>query len=305
MLIGSSLTGDNVPSEVSVIIATSKRPGVLTDTVSSLLSQTLPARKIIVIANEAADVETCIRDNPKVTVLFDGGSLTHKRNLSLPYVEGKYVFFVDDDIELHPSYISEAVLLLEDFPGIVGLSGKVLKDGRVTREEAKDLIRTTPEARHWKGQFRVRGRFKQLYGCNMVLRRSIIERETFDDELPGYSFGEDYDFWVRVRCYGITGVYDRCIAVHLQAAGGRYSPARVAYSHLANQWHFYQKGTSHLPWPWSLVRIGFMCVAFPLKSLRVLMRGEISRAGQELRGYALAIADILTGRSRPSRALEV
>jgi glycosyltransferase involved in cell wall biosynthesis len=305
MPIGSSLTGDNVPSEVSVIIATSKRPGVLTDTVNSLLSQTLPARKIIVIANEAADVETCIRDNPKVTVLFDGGSLTHKRNLSLPYVEGKYVFFVDDDIELHPSYISEAVLLLEDFPGIVGLSGKVLKDGRVTREEAKDLIRTTPEARHWKGQFRVRGRFKQLYGCNMVLRRSIIERETFDDELPGYSFGEDYDFWVRVRCYGITGVYDRCIAVHLQAAGGRYSPARVAYSHLANQWHFYQKGTSHLPWPWSLVRIGFMCVALPLKSLRVLMRGEISRAGQELRGYALAIADILTGRSRPSRALEV
>jgi glycosyltransferase involved in cell wall biosynthesis len=231
MLIDSSLTGDNVPSEVSVIIATSKRPGVLTDTVSSLLSQTLPARKIIVIANEAADVETCIRDNPKVTVLFDGGSLTHKRNLALPYVEGKYVFFADDDIELHPSYISEAVLLLEDFPGIVGLSGKVLKDGRVTREEAKDLIRTTPEARHWKGQFRVRGRFKQLYGCNMVLRRSIIERETFDDELPGYSFGEDYDFWVRVRCYGITGVYDRCIAVHLQAAGGRYSPARVAYSH--------------------------------------------------------------------------
>jgi hypothetical protein len=53
----------------------------------------------------------------------------------------------------------------------------------------------------------------------MVLRRSVLERETFDDELPGYCFGEDYDFWLRARRYGITGIYDRCIAVHLQAAG--------------------------------------------------------------------------------------
>ena len=305
MLLDSSLTGDNVHSEVSVIIATSKRPAVLTDTVNSLLAQSAPLRKIIVIANEAADVETCIRDNPKVTLLFDRGSLTHKRNLALPYVEGKYVFFADDDIELHRAYLSEAVQLLEDFPGIVGLSGKVLKDGRVTREEAKELIRTTPEALDWKGRFPVSGRFRQLYGCNMMLRRSVLERETIDDELPGYCYVEDNDFWVRARRYGITGIYDRCIAVHLQAAGGRSSPAKVAYSRLANHWHFYQKGISHLPWPWSLVRIGFICVKFPSRSLAAVMRGEISSAGQELYGYALAIADILRGRSRPSRALEV
>jgi GT2 family glycosyltransferase len=265
----------------------------------------MPPGKIVVVASESGDIEECIRDNPKVTLLFDRGSLTHKRNLALPYVEEKYVFFADDDIEFHHAYLSEAVLLLEDFPGIVGLSGKVLKDGRVTREEAKDLIRTTPEVRHWKGRFPVTGRFKQLYGCNMVLRRSVLERETFDEELPGYSFGEDYDFWVRVRRYGITGIYDRCLAVHLQAAGGRSSPAKVAYSRLANHWHFYQKGISHLPWPWSLVRIGFMCVKFPLRSLGALMRGETSKPGQELCGYALAIADILRGRSRPSRALKV
>ena len=305
MISSPSPTDHNAPSEVTVIIPTSKRCSVLTDTINSLVSQSVPPRKIIVIANEPSDVDACVLDDPKVTLLFDRGSSTHKRNLALPYVEGKYVFFADDDIEFQHAYLAEAVLLLEAFPGIIGLSGKVLKDGDVSRERAKELIRTANEPNHWKGRFRVRGRFKQLYGCNMMLRRSILEHEAFDDELPGYSFGEDYDFSVRVRRYGITGVYDRCIAVHLKAAGGRSNPAGVAYSHLANHWHFHQKGISHLPWPWSLVWIGYMCVTLPLKSLRALMRGEISRAGQELRGYALAIADILRGRSRPSRALEV
>ena len=219
MIPGSPSLIRSAPPDVTVIIPTSQRPSVLTATIESLLSQSMLPGKIVVVASESGDIEECVRDNPKVTLLFDRGSLAHKRNLALPYVEGKYVFFADDDIELHHAYLSEAVQLLEDFPGIVGLSGKVLKDGRVTREEAKELIRTTPEALHWKGRFPVSGRFKQLYGCNMVLRRSVLERETFDDELPGYCFGEDYDFWVRARRYGITGIYDRCIAVHLQAAG--------------------------------------------------------------------------------------
>ena len=123
MILDSLPTGQNAPSEVTVIIPTSKRPSVLTDTVNSLLSQSAPPRKVIIIANEAADVETCIRDQPKVSLLLDCGSSAHKRNLALPFVEGRYVFFVDDDIELHPAYISEAVLFLEDFPGVIGLSG--------------------------------------------------------------------------------------------------------------------------------------------------------------------------------------
>ena len=41
-------------------------------------------------------------------------------------------------------------------------------------------------------------------------------RETFDEALPAYSLGEDYDLWVRVKRYGLTGRYDRCVAVHLR-----------------------------------------------------------------------------------------
>ena len=153
MISNPSPTDHNAPSEVTVIIPTSKRRSVLTDTINSLVSQSVPPRKIIVIANEPSDVDACVLDDPKVTLLFDRGSLTHKRNLALPYVEGKYVFFADDDIEFHHAYLAEAVRLLEDFPGIIGLSGKVLKDGDVSRERAKELIRTANEPDHWKGRF--------------------------------------------------------------------------------------------------------------------------------------------------------
>jgi GT2 family glycosyltransferase len=295
----------NPVPEVGVVIPTAGRPSILTGTVNSLLSQSHVPARIIIVVDTPSDVEESIRQNPKVTVLLNAGSSAHKRNTALRHATCKYVFFADDDIELHTAYISEAVLLLEDFPAVIGLSGKLLRDGGVSRERAKELIRTADEPDPWKGRLLVRGKFNQLYGCNMMLRRSVLELETFDDELPGYSFGEDYDLWVRVRRYGITGIYDRCIAVHLKAAARRSNPARVAYSRLANHWHFYKKGISHLPWPWSLVRIGYMCVKFPSRSLRALMRGETSSARQELCGYALAISDILRGRSRPSRALEV
>ena len=234
----------------------------MTDTINSLLSQSTPARKIIAIADERADVENCIQENPKITLLFDSGSSARKRNLALPLAEGKYVFFADDDIELHPSYLSEATALLDDFPAIVGFSGKLLKDGDINREEARELIRGWNEQEHWRGRLRVDDKFIQFHGCNLIIRRSVLTRETFDEALPAYSLGEDYDLWVRAKRYGLTGKYDCCIAVHLKASGGRLSPKKMAYSHLANHWHFLRKGVSSLPYPWSYARFAGLCIKF-------------------------------------------
>jgi hypothetical protein len=87
-------------------------------------------------------------------------------------------------------------------------------------------------------------------------------RETFDEALPAYS-GEDCDLWGRVKRYGLTGRYDRCIAVHLRASGGRLSAKTVAYSHIANHWHFLRQGVSSLPYPWNYARFMAFCISFP------------------------------------------
>jgi GT2 family glycosyltransferase len=285
-------------SDVTAIIPTASRPTELTDTIHSLLAQSTPPQKIIAVASESANVEPWIRENPRITLIFDAGSSAHKRNLALSHVKGKYVFFLDDDIELHPAYLSEAIALLDDFPAIVGFSGKLLKDGNVTRAEAKELIRSWHHQEHWRGRLRVENRSTQFHGSNLFIRRSVLARESFDERLPEYSLGEDYDLWVRVKRYGLTGRYDRCIAVHLRAAGGRLSARRKAYSHIANHWHFLRKGISTLPYPWAYARFVALCIRLPLLSL-IEMRGGKSR--EELQGYSQAIYDILRGRSCPSR----
>jgi glycosyltransferase involved in cell wall biosynthesis len=289
-------------SDVTAVIPTANRPTELTDTIHSLLAQTTPPRNIIAVASVAADVERCIQENPKITLLFDSGSLTHKRNLALSQVKGKYVFFLDDDIELHPAYLSEATALLDDFPAIVGFSGKLLKDGKVTRAEAKELIHRWRPQEHWRGRLRVENRATQFHGSNLIIRRSVLTRESFDEHLPRYSLGEDYDLWVRAKRYGLTGRYDRCVAVHLRASGGRLSARTMAYSHIANHWHFLRKGVSSLPYPWNYARFVALCIKLPLLSL-IEMRGAGSR--EELRGYSEAIFDIVRGRSCPSRIFDI
>ena len=237
-----------------------------------------------------------------MTLLFDAGSSAHKRNLAVSHVKGKYVLFLDDDIELHPAYLSEATALLDDFPAIVGFSGKLLKDGNVTRAEAKELIQRWEHQEHWRGRLRVENRSTQFHGSNLIIRRSVLTRESFDEQLPQYSLGEDYDLWVRAKRYGLTGRYDRCIAVHLRASSGRLSARRKAYSHIANHWHFVRKGVSTLPYPWAYARFVALCIKLPLLSL-IEMRGARSR--EELQGYSEAICDVLRGRSRPSRISDI
>jgi GT2 family glycosyltransferase len=289
-------------SDVTAVIPTANRPTELTDTIHSLLAQSTPPRNIITVATVGADVERCIQENPKITLLFDAGSLTHKRNLALSKVKEKYVFFLDDDVELHPAYLSEATALLDDFPAIVGFSGKLLKDGNVTRAEAKELIQRWRHQEHWRGRLCVENRASQFHGSNLIIRWSVLRRESFDESLPKYSLGEDYDFWVRAKRYGLTGRYDGCVAVHLRAAGGRLSARKMAYSHIANHWHFLRKGVSSLPYPWSYARFMALCIKLPLLSI-IKMRGARSRA--ELQGYSQAIGDILMGRSCPSRISDI
>ena len=91
------------PSDVTVIVPTAKRPRELTDTIQSFLAQSTPPRKIIAVANGREDVERCIQEDRRITVLLHGGSSAGKRNATLSHVEGRYVFFVDDDVELHPA----------------------------------------------------------------------------------------------------------------------------------------------------------------------------------------------------------
>lgn len=157
------------------------------------------------------------------------------------------------------------------------------------------------------GIFVDRGRHFVLYGCNMVIRRAALEQEAFDENLPLYAYGEDYEMAMRLLRHGRIGRLHGCVGVHLLTTGGRVREVQRAYSQVANNWYFLRRGTVHLPEPWATIRFWAICAGKPtlLAGWNVLKRNRAADWPERLRGNLLAIRDIFTGRSHPRRILEL
>jgi glycosyltransferase involved in cell wall biosynthesis len=291
---------------VSVVIISKGRPGILADTIDSVLRQTLPPRQVVVVVPTAEDLPQKTWGELVQTIVGPLGT-TVQRNKGLEVIPAsiEYVAFFDDDFELKSDYLEQAVHFLEICPTTIALSGLLLADGRVDREKARELLARHVHRDHARGLFQSSGDLHSLHGCNMFVRRSFLEYEKFDENLPLYGFAEDYDLSMRLERYGNVGKFRRCAGVHLAWGGGRTSDIRYGYSLIANQWYCLQKGTVHAPpfeariWFWKVV-VGRMLL-FTLK--RLLARDRTCNWSQRMKGHLLALQDIMMRRSDPKRIL--
>jgi GT2 family glycosyltransferase len=200
------------------------------------------------------------------------------------------------------------VAFLDGNPSVLAISGlEPGEHGTLSREEARRLIAGHAPAAAEAAVFIDRGRHFILYGCNMVIRRAVLEREEFDEALPLYAYGEDYEISMRLLRHGRIGRFHGCVGVHLLTPGGRVREVQRAYSQVANNWYFLRKGTVHLPAPWAAIRFWSICVgkATQVAGWNVLKRNRSADWPGRLRGHLLAVRDILTGRSHPRRILEI
>ena len=141
----------------------------------------------------------------------------------------------------------------------------------------------------------------------MIIRRAVLNYETFDENLPFYSYGEDYDLSIRLERYGLIGKFDGCIGVHLATPGGRVRELLRGYSFVANNWYFLKKGVIHLPLLLAWLRFLLICVGKSiLVSLWNLVKGDRSLDWSgRLKGHLLAVKDIFVGRCHPERIKEL
>lgn len=112
------------------------------------------------------------------------------RNTGLRHVDGDAVLFLDADDWLAPDALERLSLTLEDSPwaaGAVGAYARVGPDGRAGRPvpaASGALLRP----------LLIRNRF--INGGHVLIRRQAVEAAgTFRTDL---SFGEDWEYWVRV-----------------------------------------------------------------------------------------------------------
>lgn len=293
---------------VSVVIVSKGRPSILAETLQSLARQTMKPERIVLVVPSTADLpEHFWNDNVQTVVGPLGASAQRNEGIAVIPLSVRYVAFFDDDMELKEDYLSSAVAFLEANATVVGLSGHVLGNGNVTREEGRARIDAYRPKRDFQGKFQSQGSGHTLHGCNMVIRRDVLEYEQFDEELPLYSYNEDYDLSLRLEAYGRVGRFIGCISVHLETPSGRVREDMRGYSLVANNYYFIKHKSTHLPAPLAWIRFWIVCVARPLLICLVhLAKGDTSHDFRaRLKGILIAVKDIFTGKSHPGRIREM
>lgn len=295
-------------SAVSVVIASKGRPDAVSETIESLCRQTLRPHQTIVVVPSTQDLPRKVWVDDIQYIVGPHG-LTSQRNRGIEVIPNtvKYVGFFDDDFEPRPDYLEQAVAFMDANESVMGISGRVLAHGGIGRRESRKLMASSPGGEEGKGVFFSTGKHHILHGCNMVIRRGVLNYEKFDENLPLYSYGEDYDLSIRLERHGLVGKFDGCIGVHLELPGGRVREILRGYSFVANNWYFLKKGVMHLPRRWAWIRFWSVCVGKSLfTSLWHLLKGDRSIDWSErLKGHLLALHDILRGRSSPERITKI
>jgi GT2 family glycosyltransferase len=299
---------DEERSSISVVIASKGRTDFVKDTIEGLQRQTLKPKEIIVVVPSSEDLPAK-QWGDDVQCIVGPLGLTAQRNKGIEAISPgvEYVGCFDDDFELKPNYLEQAVTFLDSNPSVIGMSGRILVDGGVSRDEAKRLVASYKPLGDPRGMFFSRGKHHILYGCNMVIRRAVLNYEKFDENLPFYSYGEDYDLSIRLERYGLIGRFHGCIGVHLETPGGRVREVLRGYSFVANNWYFIKKRVVHLPLHMAWIRFWVICFGkSTLTSLWNLVRGDRSLDWRgRLKGQLLALKDILLGCCHPGRIKEM
>jgi len=288
-----------------VVISSLNRSQVLHETVLSLQKQTIAPNAIVLSQCDAASVLPETEKLPLVRVVQGSQGLTKQRNRGARFapVGTEYVLFLDDDTELAPNYLESMQGLLDEKDEIAIASGVCAADGlrlarALTRSEA-----TAAAAKHRCENLTEAA--EGAYGCNMFVRRSILDNVVFDEGLPLEGWLEDYDFSVRCRKYGLVVWNHRTCVAHLgiqRMVRERGLP--VGYSQIANPYYLWRKEV--------IPSFRMLLVKFWFPALRVSLQGTLRGRAPwnvifdykgRLHGNALALADAVRLRLTPDRIL--
>ena len=296
-----------------VIICSVRRPEIMHGTVETVLLQDkLPSRIVLCVAENSDVLEgTLSLDRRVVRVLSPVRGLTAQRNYALSVIAEEspdIIVFLDDDVEMESAFFRKVLYLFQNKKDLVGVSAESLIGGRMaTREEALIAIKKMLQAPLETLTIRTKGKHWICHGCNMFFRSSIFKHELFDENLPLYSYAEDYDFSIRAARYGRVGRVKGVGFVHLSHSSGRVSEMRRGYSMVANNFYFLTKKVTHLPLFKAHIRfwIIIVCRETWISFCRALSGRnayEINYYGR-VRGRLMAVGDLILRRCSPNEIL--
>lgn len=299
----------------AIAICTLNRPDDLARTIASIDAQSLPGPTTLVVV-DASDASNAARNAQ--TVEQSSLASTHHRyerppssaaqrntaiDLLPPSVE--VVFFLDDDVTLHPGYFVRLAECLESDPEIVGVGSQLGNvPDRYVRSRRERRLRGLFFLDHPEpGRLLPSGRVSLYYdaphtepfpvdwlpGCACAIKRWALDRERFDEALQGYALFEDRDLSVRLARHGRLFVEPRAVLDHHMSPVNRLSAERFQYRQIVNLRWIVGKCIAH---PFGLAAYWWSVFGQALILLAAQRNGsEIARAA--LRGFLRGVRAVL------------
>ena len=230
---------------------------------------------------------SCAQRNIGIDALIDGSDL---------------IVFMDDDFVPAPDYFAQLEQFFEAAPDAVGVTGQVLADGvtgpGISRDGALEIIgRDLAETGTRAPDVRLR---RGMYGCNMAVRARALNGLRFDERLPLYGWLEDLDLSTQLARRGGLFHASALRGVHRGVKRGRTSGVRFGYSQIANPLYLLVRGRA--PVHYAFANIGRNLAANLLRVRKP--EPWVDRKGR-LKGNGLAALDLIRGRLKPERILEL
>lgn len=289
---------------IAVIVATLGRREASEDLVSDLCEQIRrPDRTIFAVTTPQDAPQPNALLGHEILLCNRKGSCV-QRNLAIEQVvaNSDLIVFFDDDFVPEKHYLERLERAFEENPAIAGATGLVVADGvngaGLSHEEATVAIRSYCE-QFPKGNSNETPLFG-LYGCNMAVRTSALGNLRFDENLPLYGWLEDLDLTNQLLAEGQLLRIERLVGAHRGIKAGRTSGVRLGYSQIANAIYLIRKGTA--PRRQMYENILKYLLVNSIRSLRP--EPLIDRRGR-LKGNLVGVVDLIRGRLRPDRILEL
>jgi glycosyltransferase involved in cell wall biosynthesis len=180
---------------VTAIITTYNRANHLQEAFDSILQQTVPVSKVVIIDDGSADntemiCQSLILKNeiPIVYRRFENSGAPASRNRGLDEVNTTYTAFLDDDDLWQTDHIERCLMLFKKYPGAVSVGGLIIRDENreVVITSNKDVFEDY-ERVHLNEFIRKKGpvtrRFYSTSLAAKVFRSDTVKAIRFDEDM--------------------------------------------------------------------------------------------------------------------------
>ncbi|MBN1136112.1 MAG: glycosyltransferase [Anaerolineae bacterium] len=221
--------------DVSIIIPTFNRAGLVQEAIDSVLCQDLASVEVVVVDDGSTDgtgEALRARYGERIHYCYQSNrGRSAARNLGIQVSSGHYLLFLDSDDLLLPGGLAAEIAFLDAHPEV----DVVYTDGTFCDESGQDLARIASiRPPHDPDNL-----LKDLVLCNVILAcHSAVVRRTaldsigfpcYDEDLRGT---EDEDLWVRLAARGKVFAYLDLPTCKYRVHGSnasRYDPDSPAY----------------------------------------------------------------------------